>query len=347
MSGFIPYDTKAKYKIAFLFLTIENVNYPELWEEYFRGNEDKYTIYVHAKYPDKVTVPWMKSNLIEPVETKWGRITKAYFKLFQEAMKDPENVKFVTISESCLPLRSFDSFYNFLLEDDIRTSYIRFMRLSPYDIKERIQKQPGYKEFMPFIKHYARFCVSLYHLLKLFKKPQKDLDFFNNMDIGDEFFWTILHLQQDVDYVKNFEITYDNWEYVDNQKKQIKNNMKNYYEIIDSGSSTKEEKDNANNKLAELKAEFDNIAKNPWSYKIVTDKDLQYAKNVPSFFWRKFPIGSNILSFYEKPYLIGGNKKERKGRVHKNKKHSRKSTKKRKSKQRKSKNRRTRIRRRA
>ena len=36
-------------KIAFLFLTIGDLNHEFLWREYFKGNEDKYNIIVIQK----------------------------------------------------------------------------------------------------------------------------------------------------------------------------------------------------------------------------------------------------------------------------------------------------------
>ncbi len=84
------------YKIAFLFLVIDDINYPSIWENYFRGNESKYSIYCHPKNPEKVVTPWLKHNIIPHlVETSWGHITNAYFTLLYEALKDPLNQKFV------------------------------------------------------------------------------------------------------------------------------------------------------------------------------------------------------------------------------------------------------------
>jgi hypothetical protein len=37
-------------KIAFLFLTLNDVNFPKIWNEYFKGHENQYTIYIHPKY---------------------------------------------------------------------------------------------------------------------------------------------------------------------------------------------------------------------------------------------------------------------------------------------------------
>ena len=69
-------------KIAFLFLTLDNINWPIFWNKYFKGNESKYSIYVHPKFPEKVTIPWMKKNIIKDlVNTQWGIIVEAYINL--------------------------------------------------------------------------------------------------------------------------------------------------------------------------------------------------------------------------------------------------------------------------
>ena len=57
-------------KIAFLFLTLDNINWHYYWDKYFDGHNSKYSIYVHPKYPEKVTVPWMKKNIIKNLVNK-------------------------------------------------------------------------------------------------------------------------------------------------------------------------------------------------------------------------------------------------------------------------------------
>ena len=102
-------------KIAFLFLTRDNVNFPDLWSNWFKGHEDKYNIYCHPKTPELVTVRWQKDNIIDNiVETGWGYIVDAYTELLKVAMQNKDNIKFVTISESCVPLQPFITFYKFL-----------------------------------------------------------------------------------------------------------------------------------------------------------------------------------------------------------------------------------------
>ena len=93
-------------KIAFLFLTIDNPNFPDIWDFYFKDHQDKINIYIHPKYPDRVT--WQKDKIINNLkETEWGFIVDAYKSLFRQSLLDKSNVKFITISESCVPIKPF------------------------------------------------------------------------------------------------------------------------------------------------------------------------------------------------------------------------------------------------
>ncbi len=285
-------------KIAFLFLTIDNVNFPKIWESYFRGHENKYTIYCHPKNPNDVTIEWMKLNIINNlVPTGWGYIVGAYKNLFTEASKNPDNYKFVTISESCLPLVPFDIFYNKIFNDDIKTSYVKFMKITSYDMGQRIQTNAGYKNYN-FIKHYARFCLSRYHVEKILKKT-KDFEFFEKMHIGDEFFLTMLNDNNNIqnDHVKDFVITYDNWEYVTKKRNKINKKLKKLYKIMDT-TKNKNTYEDTKKIVHELIIFRDDFSRNPKSYTHVTNNDINQAKKLDSFFWRKFPKNSDVERFY-------------------------------------------------
>ena len=73
-------------KIAFLFLTLDNPNFPKIWNKYFRNHKDKYNIYIHPKYSDKLT--WKKKCMIKNLkETSWDRKTKSYNKRKNKKIK--------------------------------------------------------------------------------------------------------------------------------------------------------------------------------------------------------------------------------------------------------------------
>jgi hypothetical protein len=290
-------------KIAFLFLTRKNVNFPEIWKSYFKGNEDKINLYIHPKEPEGVK--WLSDSIIQNrVHTEWGFIVEAYFNLLREAMKNPENTKFIVISESCLPLKTFDEFYQrVIIKDDIRTSYIKFLKVSNYDWKERIQTQPHYKKMGNFIKHYARFCLSRYHVEKLFyMSSPTDLVFFSKMHVGDEFFLSLLKPVSGKDYIKDFEITYDNWEMVQKQKNEINEEIKKLYELMESNLDVKDANTDENisimNCIKDIKKMRDTLGANPYSYKTVDNNIIKTAIKKESFFWRKFPTDSNIENYY-------------------------------------------------
>ncbi len=276
-------------KIAFLFLTIDNINHRFFWEEYLKNNDDKINIYCHPKNPKNVTIPWLKKNIIPNlVETEWGYITNAYFNLLSTAMKDKDNIKFITISESCIPLVSFNKLY-YNLMGNLDKSYIKFIKIKNNDLSARIKNQKIYEKYK-FYKHYARFCLSRYHTEILLSK-KKDIDFFNKMHIGDEFFLSLLYPFNNID---DFAITYDNWSYVHQQIDKINKKIKNLYFKIDSGTSEVKTLTEKIKSLTELK---ENISKNPTSYNNVILEDIESAKNTGSYFWRKFPKDSNISSY--------------------------------------------------
>ena len=291
-SGPIRLDTLYRYKtpkIAFLFLTIGDVNQPDVWTKYLEGAKGKYSVYSHPKFPEQVKTPWLKDALISKrVETGWGYITRAYECLLKEAMKDTTNVKFVTISESCIPLKPFDPFYQYLKKDDVRTSYVKFMRLSQYDRQERIETQPDFRSIPSFQKHYARMCLSRYHVAKLLASPH--LEFFHNMHVGDEFFLSSLGIEPHADFVKPMEITYDNWEDTKSRVQKLKEENQSL------GNSVLEKDIYRRNKALQ-----EEIGKNPKTYTTITTEEMETALQMDSFFWRKFPAGplpwsSGILS---------------------------------------------------
>lgn len=281
-------------KIAFLFLILDNPNFPKIWDKYFRGHKDKYSIYIHPKYPENVT--WKKTYIISNLkETGWGFITKAYIELLKEAFKDPDNYKFVTISESCVPIQSFEQFYEDCINDE--RSWIKSMNISQYNYKVRINTQLTQPKPKHFIKNYARFCLNKTHV-KLLLSKEKELNFFHKMHVGDEFFLTVLYPLKNI---KDFAVTYDDWDYVKKKGREIKNKIRSLYEEQESG------KGNMKNKISKLKNEFNNISKNP---KMINDvsEDLQQIKECDSYFYRKFSKDSNIEKYWKE--IINFHKKK-------------------------------------
>jgi hypothetical protein len=203
-------------------------------------------------------------------ETAWGHITEAEVELLKVAYQDKDNYKFITISESCIPIQSFDKFYDTVTSDP--KSWIKLMNISQYDQEARLKIKGN------FIKHYARFCLCREHVKTLLTK---DLSFFHKMLVGDEFVLSALYpLKNYVD----FDVTFDDWTWTNKQKKIIKDKMK----------KVKSEQD-----YLKLKEQYDNIAKSPKTI-VNVEEDLDQIKKCKSFFYRKFGKDSNIEKYWQK-----------------------------------------------
>jgi hypothetical protein len=277
-------------KIAFLFLIIDNPNFPDIWDEYFKQNENKINIYIHPKYPQNHT--WKPDCVIKNLQpTKWGFIVDAYMELFKEAFKNKDNYKFITISESCVPIKSFDSLYKEIILNNLSLSFIKIMNVSKYDYGARLSTDIKKKFNGHLIKHYARMCLSKYNVEQLLLNEEK-VKIFSKMHVGDEFFLSSITPLKNY---KNFAITFDDWEYVDKIKFKLKIQMKILYE-------EQEKLNNQSNteKIILLKKKYDDVAKNPKTIIKVSKTDLNNMKNTESFFYRKFDKNSDIKKYINK-----------------------------------------------
>jgi len=107
-------------KIAFCFLIYDKINNEEIWYNYFKNiDKQKYSIYIHHK--ENKPLKYFESYKIQDIvsSTRWcGKsLVKAQNKLLESAIKDKDNKHFIFISNSCIPLKSFEYSYNILNPD--------------------------------------------------------------------------------------------------------------------------------------------------------------------------------------------------------------------------------------
>lgn len=107
-------------RLAFCFLIYDKIEQEELWYEYFKNiNIDKYSIYIHykintpLKYFDN-----FKLDYCCPTQYCRPSIINAHNLLFKQAAIDG-NYKIISLSQSCIPLKSFEYIYNFLTQDNL------------------------------------------------------------------------------------------------------------------------------------------------------------------------------------------------------------------------------------
>jgi hypothetical protein len=111
-------------KIALLFLTHTDLNHSELWKKLLQEAPDRYNVYFHSK--DPIKDPYFQSSRIpKTISTTWSIHAKAWQLLIQEAVKNPENVRFAFLSESCIPLYSLKYIYKKIMSDEFTHMFFR------------------------------------------------------------------------------------------------------------------------------------------------------------------------------------------------------------------------------
>ena len=102
-----------KKKIAFCFLIYDTINNENYWNLFFeKVDKSKYSIYIHYK-TNKPLKYFEKYKLKNIIDTDWcgDSLVKAQNLLLEEAIKDKNNTNFIFVSNSCIPLKSFDHIY--------------------------------------------------------------------------------------------------------------------------------------------------------------------------------------------------------------------------------------------
>jgi hypothetical protein len=111
-------------KIGLLFLTVGDVPHSVLWQQWLAGAEGRYAIFMHPKYPDQVFSPLFADKIIpNRVQINHGSVFPyngdlgGHLAMLKEALLDTDIDKFVMLTESCMPIRPFDTVYETLTAD--------------------------------------------------------------------------------------------------------------------------------------------------------------------------------------------------------------------------------------
>lgn len=141
-------------KVAFLFLTVEDVHRPDLWRDFFfeGGSSELHpdvNIYAHVKHRSRLNCEssFLSKYMISKHEpTQWGSISlvKATLYLLEEAVcKDPDNFYFVLLSESCIPLYPMRHFLDLIRKEELSQIDMTPSRYPENGLKERYDRFLG------------------------------------------------------------------------------------------------------------------------------------------------------------------------------------------------------------
>ncbi|RWR91512.1 Glycosyl transferase [Cinnamomum micranthum f. kanehirae] len=208
-------------KIAFMFLTPGSLPFEKLWEKFFLGHEDRFSIYIHAsREKPKHVSPLFIDRDIHSKKVAWGKISMvdAEKRLLANALKDAENQHFVLLSDSCVPIHDFDYVYNYLM--DANVSFIDCFedpgphgtgRYSNHMLPE-IEKKDWRKgaQWFTMKRQHALLVMadSLYYLkFKHFCKPGMEG---RNCYADEHYLPTLFHMV-DPSGIANWSVTHVDW----------------------------------------------------------------------------------------------------------------------------------------
>ena len=292
-------------KIAFMFLTKLDLNKHNIWKAYLKNHENKYNIYVHPyEYYNstkiKVTNSLLKNNIIKNiVKTDYTHVYRAILELYKVAIKDTNNYKFILLSESDIPITSFDIMYSFLTKNN--NSYVKSQgQINDNEYKNRIKVILDKTTIIPknkYIRHQAWHCLNREHVLTILNADSKYHDIFSKMEIANEHYLTILWLYNKHQTIQNRSIIYNNWNYTQLKYKQTQKVLDKLYNLYDQ--------DNTNHKLKQkidkLKHKLRTDASHPKMYSNkMTKSDILEIAQSKSLFARKFDTSSNMDKYWKK-----------------------------------------------
>lgn len=123
-ASFVPQLKKYPYKrvpkVAFMFLTRGPLPLSPLWEKFFKGHDEHYSIYIHSLPDYEAEFPPNSVFYRRQIPSKiaeWGQMSMcdAERRLLANALLDLSNERFVLLSESCIPLYNFSIIYQYLI----------------------------------------------------------------------------------------------------------------------------------------------------------------------------------------------------------------------------------------
>lgn len=228
------------YKLGFCFLIYDIIQLEELWSTFFSNvNPQKYGIYIHFK-ENKPLKYFESYKLKDCIPTSYGRVSivHAHNLLFRTAYNDG-CFKIISLSQSCIPLKSFDHVYKYLTNDN--NSHFNMFRRGPHivfprcnSLKTKYPEDCIQKSSNWFILN--RECCNL-----VINVPYKTItEDFYQVDFPEEhYFITMMYYHKKLDQLTLHEVnepnnftTFTNWN-SHNYKYPCASGLKEYGTISD------------------------------------------------------------------------------------------------------------------
>jgi hypothetical protein len=129
-------------QLALLWLLRDRINHDDLWQSYIkRFPSHSVRVYLHLTSDRSQLSRFFQvhGTVVRSKQTKWKTfsIVRAMNRLLREALTDPNNKRFVFLSESCIPLQSpADAFQQIMLSPNAEAGKSEFCFASPWENKK-------------------------------------------------------------------------------------------------------------------------------------------------------------------------------------------------------------------
>jgi hypothetical protein len=219
-------------KIAFCFLIYDHIENGELWNIFFQNiDESMYNIYIHYKI-NRPLKYFEKYKLDNCIETKYADVTliHAHNLLFKKAYDDG-CYKIISLSQSCIPFKSFHYIYDFLTANN----YSHFNVMPQTQCFPRCDTLVNYYDLKYIQKSYNWFILNreMCNIVTSYTKEQINTEYGYMCSPEEIFFITTLfyhNLQNEIVMTPNLSndaTTFTNWEGMDYKYPSLRG-LKNY-----------------------------------------------------------------------------------------------------------------------
>ena len=274
-------------KIAFIFLTIGEIKQYKIWDLFFKSAYN-YNIYVHPKYPDQIKSFFKKYIIKKQVQTSWGHVSlvNATNLLIKEAINDENNKKIILVSDSCIPIKTYDFIYNAVFEDN--KSWFNYY--SPNILEGSTTHLNRIKSLDPYIKNHAyiheQWMILDRQHANILNNNTHYISYFikDNLFPDEMYFITLLHLlnpniKNELKFKKTSRLNYLKHDYITFAK---------WYD--------------SKTKLLYMY--------HPYEFNKMCKEDVELLKNSKALFARKFLKDSDIIDYWY--YIINNSNTSKK-----------------------------------
>ena len=209
-------------KIGFCFLCQSDIHQLSLWENFFENNYDKCNIYIHSYEPQNITQDFVKKYHIDKnIPTGWGDIYDVV-KYIMELSLINNDTKLILVSESTIPIKSFQYVYDYLVYDNKG-----FLCYTPHDSSNKntlkmhkTRYELNSKKIKNFSKEISKkhwfynetWIIFNQEMIQLILNDNQYIHYFKDCYVYDENYPIYLYsIKNKLDLFHNIKTTYTNW----------------------------------------------------------------------------------------------------------------------------------------